>query len=150
MRFKNKQSNSDIPTIDLIPMLNVMMSVLAFFVLVSMTLTTGPRGVKVDLPGDDKETDLSIDEPIKNLIVTLKSDDSFTINLINGDEQNIQTVEQLKMTVQDYLQNQDSGNVLLMADQTVPYKKVIDILVQLKEIQKNRISLAITAKKEEI
>ncbi|WP_107669272.1 biopolymer transporter ExbD [Cyanothece sp. BG0011] len=146
MRFKNQKSQQSIPSINLIPMLNVMMSVLAFFVLVSMNLTTSPQGVKVELPSDEETAETSMDTESKNLIVTLKSDDSFTINQY---EQRIETVEQLKIIVQDYLMKQKTGTVLLMADKTVSYKQVIEILIQLKQLEKERVSLAITAENEE-
>jgi biopolymer transport protein ExbD len=37
MRFKQEQS-SKLPQVDLIPMLNVMMGILAFFVMITMSL----------------------------------------------------------------------------------------------------------------
>ncbi|EAZ89411.1 ExbD/TolR family protein [Crocosphaera chwakensis] len=141
MRFKDQKQQQSVPSINLIPMLNVMMSVLAFFVLVSMNLTTSPQGVKVELPSNEQAREIPIAVENKDLIVTLKSDDSFTIN---GYEQNIQTLEQLKIMVQEYLVKQKSGTVLLMADQTIYYKKVIEVLIELKQLEKDRISLAIT------
>ncbi|MEL4896287.1 ExbD/TolR family protein [Crocosphaera sp. Alani8] len=145
MRFKSQKYHNSIPTIDLIPMLNVMMSVLAFFILVSMSLTTGPQGVKVDLPGDGKDTEIPIDKPSKNLIVTLKYDDSFSVS---DYDQKIQTIDQLKVIVQNHLTNQETGTVLLMADKTVSYKKIIGTLIELKQIEENRISLAITTEND--
>lgn len=145
MRFKNQKHQQSIPSINLIPMLNVMMSVLAFFVLVSMTLTTGPQGVKIELPSNEESAETPIDAESKNLVITLKSDDSFAINEY---EQRLETPEQLKIIVQDYLIEEKTGTVLLMADKTVSYKKVIDILIQLKELGKDRVSLAITTENE--
>ncbi len=146
MRFKHQNNQQSIPSINLIPMLNVMMSVLAFFVLVSLNLTTGSQGVKVELPSDEETTETSMDTESKNLIVTLKSDDSF---MINQYKQRIETPEQLKIIVQDYLIKEKTGTVLLMADKTVSYKQVIDILIQLKQLEKDRVSLAITAENQE-
>ncbi|MDJ0598584.1 MAG: biopolymer transporter ExbD [Crocosphaera sp.] len=146
MRFKNQQHQQSIPSINLIPMLNVMMSVLAFFILVSMNLTTSPQGVKVDLPGNDKGTEIPIGEPTKNLIITLKFDGSFTINEY---EQKIETFEELKIIVQQYLVKQKNEKVLLMADKKVSYKKVMEILSELKVIGKEQVSLAIVVENEE-
>ncbi|PSB68311.1 biopolymer transporter ExbD, partial [filamentous cyanobacterium CCP1] len=39
MRFKHRQQ-SQLPEVNLIPMLNVMMGILAFFVMITMMLTT--------------------------------------------------------------------------------------------------------------
>ncbi|ACB50511.1 putative biopolymer transport protein, ExbD/TolR family [Crocosphaera subtropica ATCC 51142] len=146
MRFNNHNNHQSIPSINLIPMLNVMMSVLAFFVLVSMNLTTSPQGVKVELPSNEETTETPMDTETENLIITLKSDNSFTINEY---EQRIETLEQLKIIVQDYLIKQKTGTVLLMADKTVAYKNVIDILIQLKQLGEDRVSLAITAENEQ-
>ncbi|MDY7014432.1 MAG: biopolymer transporter ExbD, partial [Cyanobacteriota bacterium] len=53
MNFKSQRYNSKIPTIDLIPMLNVMMAVLAFFVWVSTILSGDPEGIDVQLPSNE-------------------------------------------------------------------------------------------------
>ena len=50
MRFKNQQRGSSIPEVNLVPMMDVMMSVLTFFIITSMTLT-GQRLTNVNLPG---------------------------------------------------------------------------------------------------
>ena len=50
MRFRHQQESS-IPEINLIPMLNVLLGVLAFFVIITLTLGQ-PRGITVQLPAD--------------------------------------------------------------------------------------------------
>lgn len=49
MRFKNRQPGSQIPEVNLVPMMDVLMTVLTFFIIVSMGLT-GQQIVNVRLP----------------------------------------------------------------------------------------------------
>ena len=50
MRFKHQQSHSQLPEVNLVPLLDVLMSVLTFFIITSMTLT-GRNIANVNLPG---------------------------------------------------------------------------------------------------
>ena len=56
MRFKtrrHRQQSSKLPAINLIPMLNVMIAVLGFFVVVSTSLSD-EQGINVNVPGSDE------------------------------------------------------------------------------------------------
>ncbi|MBZ8180447.1 ExbD/TolR family protein [Oscillatoria salina] len=135
MRFKTRQENSKIPTIDLIPMLNVMMAVLAFFVLISTTLLN-ELAVDVQLPTNTEASDEPLEDLPEPYLVEL------TASGIFQNEQPL-TKEQLFTQIQAYLNENNRGAVLLKADNQVPYEQVIQLLVEMKDIGGENVSLAI-------
>jgi len=50
MRFKSKQKTSQMPELNLVPMMDVILTILTFFIIVSMTLTNRQNAVNVTLP----------------------------------------------------------------------------------------------------
>jgi biopolymer transport protein ExbD len=50
MRFKSQQKSSQMPDVNLVPMMDVIMTILTFFIIVSMTLTAEQGAVNVTLP----------------------------------------------------------------------------------------------------
>lgn len=134
MRFKSQRQSSGIPTIDLIPMLNVMMGVLAFFVMTSMMLTT-QEGVDVQLPsGDPGATQQNLPEP---LIAEFKEQGQ--IFLGNQPVAKEQLFEQMKV----YVAQNPQGAVLLKPDSKLPYEQVIQLLGEMRDVGGDRVSLAI-------
>ncbi|MFW5667147.1 MAG: ExbD/TolR family protein, partial [Coleofasciculus sp.] len=77
MRFRTQRTQSSIPSIQLIPMLNVIMGVLAFFVMNSMLLTT-QEGVNVQLPNTENTQTQPPENPTP-LVVQLKSQGQLVI-----------------------------------------------------------------------
>ncbi|MFP4104112.1 ExbD/TolR family protein, partial [Coleofasciculus sp.] len=77
MRFRTQRTQSSIPSIQLIPMLNVIMGVLAFFVMTSMLLTT-QEGVNVQLPNTETTQTQQPENPTP-LVVQLKSQGQLVI-----------------------------------------------------------------------
>lgn len=137
MRFKSQERQSPMPRIDLIPMLNVMVAVLAFFVMVSMNLTTTPEGIDVELP-DNSETETLSEETVnQSLIVELKSSGLY---IINEREYRLNSVLQ---ALQTYLNNNTKNQVFLVADPEVSYEQVIQSLSAMQEVGKDRVSLGI-------
>ncbi|WAL61669.1 ExbD/TolR family protein [Thermocoleostomius sinensis] len=135
MRFKQRPQQAALPEINLIPMLNVMMGILAFFVMVTMMLTT-QQGVEVQLPGaPDAATPPPTDTP-DPLVVTL------TLQGIALEDQPV-TNAQLTQAMQRYLETYRTGIVVLQADPNVPYEQVVQQLGVMKDIGGNRVSLAI-------
>ncbi|AFZ30849.1 Biopolymer transport protein ExbD/TolR [Gloeocapsa sp. PCC 7428] len=131
MRFKHQQ-RSVIPTIDLTPMLNVMMATLAFFVLVSMTLTN-EQGVNIQLPAQDNTISLENAPP---LLVEFKE------KQILLDQQQV-TKQQLLQQMRVYLQQNPQGSVLLQPDSELPYELVVQLLGEMRDVGGDRVSLAI-------
>jgi biopolymer transport protein ExbD len=135
MRFRTQQTQSSIPSIQLIPMLNVIMGVLAFFVMTSMLLTT-QEGVNVQLPNTENTQTQPPEKPTP-LIVQLKSQGQLVI----GNQ--VISQEQLFEQIQTYLSQNPQGAVFLQADSQLPYEQVIQVLAQMRDVGGDRVSLAI-------
>ncbi len=135
MRFKHRHSTEAIPPVDLIPMLNVMLGILAFFVMITMTLSNS-QGLDVELPSDQAVAQPEIPPP-EPMIVTLTATGQTTVaeELLNQSE--------LESRIRSYLAEHDQGAVLITADRQLPYETVIQFLGDMKEIGSDRISLAI-------
>lgn len=116
-------------------MLNVIMGVLAFFVMTSMLLTT-QEGVNVQLPNTENSQTQPPEKPTP-LIVQLKPQGQ----LIIGNQSVSQ--EQLFEQIQIYLSQNPQGAVFLQADSQLPYEQVIQVLAQMRDVGGDRVSLAI-------
>ncbi|MEA5418417.1 biopolymer transporter ExbD [Spirulina sp. CCNP1310] len=137
MRFRSR-TESTIPDIDLTPMLNVMMAVLAFFVLISMTLGVAPEGIEVELPNPDSPSGEQSTGEIQPLIVRLQNTDQAEV----GAGQ-ILTQAQVLQAIPNYLQAQPEGNVILIAEPQVAYDDVIQWLTQMRGVGGDRVSLGV-------
>ncbi|NER92927.1 MAG: biopolymer transporter ExbD [Symploca sp. SIO1B1] len=137
MRFKNKQTGPSMPSIDLIPMLNVMMAVLAFFVMLTTTLTN-EQGVDIELPNTSGEEESEPQEnPVDSLVVKLNPEGQIVL------KEQVLTSEQLVGQMQAYLQQNDKGTVQLVADPQASYEKVVQLLGEMKAVGSDRVSLGI-------
>jgi len=132
-RSRNAQGT---PEVNLVPMLDVLMTVLTFFIIISMTLT-GQQLPNLTLPlgGDASEPDQS-DGETKSLIVGLDNDNQLLIN-----QQPVSRSE-LSTEIQLYLSQNSEGMVVLKADQDLPYDEVVEVLRMLRDIGGDRVGLA--------
>ncbi|NCJ07346.1 biopolymer transporter ExbD [Synechococcales cyanobacterium C] len=133
MRFRSARF-SQIPEINLIPMMNVMMAVLAFFVMIATTLGL-QQAVEIQLPGsEDAPPATALPEP---LVIDLDPQGQMLLN------RQVLNSAQLKPTMQTYLQANPKGAVVLRASQDLPYEQVIQALAELRAVERDRVSLAI-------
>lgn len=142
MRSRHRQAPG-IPPINLIPMLNVLLGVLAFFVIITLTLDK-PRGITVQLPADadappleDVEDPEEEEEPIPPLIIRLGESNQYFIDDVPIPYEGINPV------MQEHLAQRDDTLVFLVADRQVPYEDVMDFLVAMKILGGDRVSLAL-------
>lgn len=137
MRYlKTQQHRSQMPEINLVPMMDVIMTILTFFIIVAMTLT-GIQTVDLSLPDiqDPEQTDAkNLPEP---LVVELSQKQQLIVNGKSVSEPEVAN------GIRQYLQANPRGAVLLKADQRLSYQKVVDVLTQLKRIGGDRVSLAV-------
>jgi biopolymer transport protein ExbD len=126
-----------IPEINLNPMLNVMMGILAFFVLISATLSA-EKGVDIALTGGKNQPPSAANEELPDpLIVSLTLPDNI---LLNGKPS---TRAAVLAQVKTYLQANPKGAALLQADRNIQYEKVVDLLGDMQAVGGSRVSLAI-------
>lgn len=134
MRFKNQQRDSSIPEVNLVPMMDVLMTVLTFFIITSMTLT-GQRLANVNLPGVGAGGDeQKAQEP---LVVGLNQQREILL-----DDKAVSET-QLAEKMQAYLAQNPEGSMVLKADRELPYEEVEKVLKEMAKIGGSRVSLAI-------
>ncbi|MEM7795076.1 MAG: biopolymer transporter ExbD [Cyanobacteria bacterium P01_C01_bin.118] len=133
-----KRKESKIPHIDLIPMLTVMMGVLAFFVVVAISLGS-EQLIEVELPPEQTE-DIPPDQlPNINEIFIVEMDENQETSL-NG--QSIESA-QLALEIENYLKENPKKTVYLVPDQELPYENVMQFLGDMRAVGGDRVSLAL-------
>ncbi|MFG6099852.1 biopolymer transporter ExbD [Leptothoe sp. ISB3NOV94-8A] len=133
-----KRRESKIPTIDLVPMLTVMMGVLAFFVVISVSLGS-EQLIEVELPPEQTE-DVPPDQlPSADEIFIVEMDENQETSL-NG--QPIDST-QLALEIDNYLQKNPDKTVYLVPDQELPYENVMQFLGDMRAVGGDQVSLAL-------
>lgn len=135
MRFRETRDTAP-PQVDLIPMLTVMMGVLAFFVVVTMTLGTEEM-IDMQLPAAEQE-----DQPLpaattEPFIVAMTANGGFTVNNTPIDK------DSLKAQMEAYLAQNADHVVYLLPDRDLAYEQVMQFLGEMRAIGGDRVSLAI-------
>lgn len=115
-------------------MLNVMMGILAFFVMITMSLTA-QQSVDIQLP-DSAESAPQTAAP-DPLVVKLTQQGQILLN------DQPATHSQLAPQMQQYLGSNREGFVILTADRQIPYEQVVQLLGEMREIGGDRVSLAV-------
>lgn len=135
MRFKSKHQGSQLPELNLVLMMDVIMTIMTFFIVVSMTLSSNPQGVDVTLPSADTGvTEQNTPDP---LIVGLNQQGEIWLG--NKPVNEAQLAEQM----QSYLVQNPKGAVLLKAERKLPYEQVVKVLGKMRDVGGDRVSLAI-------
>ncbi len=135
MRFKSQRKSAAIPEVNLVPMMDVIMTILTFFIIVSMTLRNGQSVLEVNLP--QAGAGIAQEENIEPLIIELNTQGQMSV------AGQVIEVTEWEPRMRSYLEANPQGSVLLMADQTLPYGEIVEILGRMKQIGGDRVSLAI-------
>jgi biopolymer transport protein ExbD len=128
-----------ITELNLVPMIDVLMAVLTFFIVISMTLSTGQLVLGVKLPEtEDGTTPVTPDT---------KSPEPFILGITKTGQVVIDNKpvasSQLATTLTNYFQKTPKGFVLLKADGSLAYEKVTKVLGQVRAIGGDRVALAV-------
>lgn len=137
MRFKSSPNNS-LPQVNLVPMLDVLMTVLTFFIILAMTLT-GQQMINVKLPTTERQANPQASPTITQiepLVVGLDANGQIIM-----DNQLISTRE-LAERMSTYFAQNPQGRVVLRADRDLTYAKVATLLKAMRAIGGDRVSLA--------
>jgi biopolymer transport protein ExbD len=135
MRFRQPYETKP-PQVDLIPMLTVMMGVLAFFVVVTMTLGSG-QVVEMQLPGAQPEDDQPSPITTQPFVIELDANGQVRLNNQPIDK------DDLKNQLADHLSRQENHTAYLRPNQALPYEEVMQFLGEMRAIGGDRVSLAI-------
>jgi len=135
MRLKKSKGSNPLPEINLVPMLDVMMTVLTFFIIVSMTLAVDTT-MEVQLPSNASPTPSPLQKEPDPLVVEMTKQ-GLTIK-----DQPVMP-PQLTPQVKTYLAQNPKGVAVLRADPRVPYEQVIRVLGEMQSVGGDRVSLAL-------
>ena len=135
MKFKSDSHNSEMPELNLVPMMDVSMTILTFFIIVSMTLTSQQSVIDVTLPNSDVgANEQKNPDP---LVVGLNQQGQTSLG------SQVVSPDQLATQIASYLNSNPQGAVILKADSQLPYQKVVKLLGTMRDIGGDRVSLAI-------
>ncbi len=137
MRFKSPPSNG-LPQVNLVPMLDVLMTVLTFFIIIAMTLT-GQQMINVKLPTTDRDRDSQASPTttqVEPLVVGLDADGQVIM------ENQVISTGTLAERMRTYLAANPEGLVVLRADRDLTYAQVATLLKTMRAIGGDRVSLA--------
>jgi biopolymer transport protein ExbD len=132
MRFKSRESAS--PEINLIPLMDVLMTVLTFFVLVSMGLN-GEQISNINLPSQSGKPGELVAQSGPILVIGLTATGELTI------ESQRFSVEAAQQELSKRLKQEPNLALMLKADRTLPYKTVAKTLGVLRNLGGSRVSL---------
>ncbi|MEA5418418.1 biopolymer transporter ExbD [Spirulina sp. CCNP1310] len=134
---KRARPTATIPQVNLVPMMDVLMSVLTFFIITSMSLT-GERIDRVTLPGNPGENGTTaIPEDIRQLMIGFTADEQIVL------DGQVLTEAELLAAIENFLAEDETGVIVLNADRTLPYEKIAALLNIMGQIGGDRVSLAI-------
>jgi biopolymer transport protein ExbD len=135
-RNRRNQPSSQIPEVNLVPMMDVIMTILTFFIIVSMTLTGNNSALKINLPKADAPPGSKEKTP-DPLMVSLSNTGQISVG------SQLVSEADLISQVQTYLSKSPEGAVLLKADNKVAYEQLAKLLGKLQKAGGDRVSLAI-------
>jgi biopolymer transport protein ExbD len=134
MRFRQSEDNG-IPPIDLIPMLTVMMGVMAFFVVVSVSMGD-EQLIEVNLPAEQAS-----DPPPETATVP------FIVEIDATGQQKLNGApiapDQLAAEMQLYLAQNADSTIYLVPNRALPYEQVMQFLGEMRAVGGDRVSLAL-------
>lgn len=121
-----KPKRKPMAEINVVPYIDVMLVLLIIFMVTAPLLM---QGVKVDLPKVDTAPVDANDDP---LIVSVKKDGSYFINLGEEHEKAVD-LKEVGSKVQIVLRRKPQTSVLVWGDADVAYQKVIELMASLQE-----------------
>ena len=134
-KFKQQQ-RSELPEINLIPMMDVLMTVLTFFIIITITLT-GEQIANITLPQAKRSQADTPSKPAVRLVIGLDAQGQMNI-----DRQPV-SAAQVTAQVQEFLRQNPDGLIVLKADRQLNYRYVQKALKMMQLAGGDRISLAI-------
>jgi biopolymer transport protein ExbD len=139
---RNQNKGSELPEVNLVPMMDVLMTILTFFIIISMTLT-GQQFLGINLPQSAaKESSKPQEAPKQKLMIGLNDKGQAFMG-----KQNL-TQDALAKQVADFLTQNPEGVVMLKADRRLNFKEVADLLKTLRDIGGDRVLLGIDQQAE--
>lgn len=135
MKLKNRGKRT-MPEVNLVPMMDVVMTILTFFIIVSMTLTNATVVKEVSLPSTENKK-VTENEPPEPLVVGVNKQGQLVLKEAPVGE------AELGKQVVEYLTKNPKGAVVLKADKSLSYDKVVKAIAVLRDVGGDKVSLAV-------
>lgn len=124
--FVRKPKKKPMAEINVVPYIDVMLVLLIVFMVTAPLLM---QGVQVELPQAPSEP--LEDDDVEPLIVSVKKDGTYYINL-GGDPEQERPLAEIKDTVGKVLRQKPETPVLVWGDQEVGYGIVVELMTELQ------------------
>jgi biopolymer transport protein ExbD len=134
---RRNQGNNQMPEVNLVPMMDVVMTILTFFIIVSMTLTKQQNALNVTLPSANAPTPTAETKAPDPMVVAIDPQGKLAVKDVVVSEAD------LSQQVQTFLASNPQAAVLLKADRKVSYEQLAKVLGVLQKVGGERVSLAI-------
>ena len=135
---KSRKRRAPMAEINVVPYIDVTFVLLMIFMITAPLVQTG---VDVDLPEAEAESvDLQDQTPV---IVSIKKDGSFYVDLGNGDEEASQPVEldTVRTKVAAVFRNNPKAQLYVRGDHEVDYGSIVKVMVELKKTGAPKVGL---------
>lgn len=136
VQFKHRKRKATLPEVNLVPTIDVVMCVLTFFLIISLTLK-GQSTNNLDLPTVGAIGQENSKARAEILSLSLNRE-----GVLFWRDRPLSETETIE-TVQTFLAENPEGTIVLAADRQLPYQHINRLLQQLGEIGGDRVSLAI-------
>ncbi|MEM9542429.1 MAG: biopolymer transporter ExbD [Cyanobacteria bacterium P01_E01_bin.42] len=136
MQFKHRNRKAALPEVNLVPTIDVVMCVLTFFLIISLT-STGQSTNNLELPAVETGGQGNTTAPADILGLSLNRE-----GVISLGDRPLSEAE-MRETVQTFLVESPEGKIILAADRQLPYQQIDLLLQKLAEMGGDRVSLAI-------
>ncbi len=136
-KFGQQHGGSQMPEVNLVPMMDVVMTILTFFIIVSMTLTSYQSSLSVQLPNTNKKVDS--EKPTDPLILQLTADGKLIIEGSPVEPTN------LGARLADYFGRNPEGLVVLQADKKMSYDKIEKVLRNIRAANVYKVALQLSS-----
>jgi len=125
--------------INILPMIDVIFSILAFFIISTLFLTRS-EGLPVDLPQATTAQQQSETE----VTVTIQANGTIALN------QEEISIQNLVPEVKKISENSQETIVIVKADQAVSHGDVVNVMDQLRQVEGVKLAIATTSPSEEL
>jgi biopolymer transport protein ExbD len=126
MPLKRRQPGSQLPEVNLVPMMDVLMTVLTFFVIISMTMT-GQMVLNVALPETEDAAPLDANNSADYFVVGLNREGEILIR------NEVVTVQELGDRLREFRAQNPDAPAILKADRDLAYDQVAAVLQTLRD-----------------
>ena len=126
-----KEDNKSETQINILPMIDIIFAILSFFIISSLFLTR-IDSIKVNLP----KSSTSVREKNKPQIITIDNNEKIYFNL------NEISLKNISALIQKNIENIEEPIVILRADTSVKHGFIINLLDELRKIEKLKIGIS--------